>query len=141
MADTAASLKLTCEGAMKVLHAAMAKATDMGVPQCISVVDSGGHLLAFVRMDGAFSQSVDTSLMKAKTAASYGKPTGGIAAGIDIKLAIATRGKRINLPGGLPIIVDGHVIGGIGVGSGSSEDDRVVASAALGALAGARRFD
>ena len=43
--------------------------------------------------------------------------------GIDIKLAIATQGKRINLPGGLPVIVDGHVIGGIGVGSGTGEQD------------------
>jgi hypothetical protein len=81
---------------------------EMGVPQCISIVDSGGHLLAFVRMDGAFVQSIDTSLTKAMTAASYGVPTGDIAAGIDLKLAIATRGKRINLPGGLPVIVDLH---------------------------------
>ena len=142
MTDTIASLKLTCEGAMKLLQAAIAKAGDMGVPQCISIVDAGGHLLAFARMDGAFSQSIDTSLTKAKTAASYGKPTGDIAAGVDLKLAIATRGKRINLPGGLPIIVDGHVIGGVGVGSGSTgEQDRQVAKAALGALAGTRCFD
>jgi uncharacterized protein GlcG (DUF336 family) len=140
MADTVASLKLTSEGAMKLLQAGMAKAKEMGVGQCISVVDSGGHLLAFVRMDGAFSQSIDTSLMKAMTAASYGIPTGDIAAGIDLKLAIATQGKRINLPGGLPVIVDGHVIGGIGVGSGTGEQDRQVANAALGALPGAKRF-
>src|SRR5215471_5592255 len=138
--DTAASLKLTCEGAMKLLHAAIAKAAEMGVPQCISIVDAGGHLLAFVRMDGAFFQSIATSLMKAKTAACYGKPTGDIAAGIDLKLAIATKGKRINLPGGLPIIVDGHVIGGIGVGSGTGEEDKQVANAALAALPGAKRF-
>ena len=140
MADTVASLKLTSEGAMKLLNAAMAKAKEMGVPQCISVVDRGGHLLAFARMDGAFTQSIDTSLMKAMTAASYGIPTGDIAAGIDLKLAIATRGKRINLPGGLPVIVDGHVIGGIGVGSGTGEQDRQVANAALAALPGARTF-
>jgi Haem-degrading len=85
MADTVAALKLTCEGAMKLLNAAMTKASAMGVPQCISVVDAGGHLLAFARMDGAFALSVDTSLMKAKTAASYGKPTGDIAAGLDLK--------------------------------------------------------
>src|SRR5687768_4119605 len=115
MADTAASLKLTIDGAMKLLHAAMAKAADMKVPQCISIVDSGGHLLAFARMDGAFALSVETSLMKAMTAASYGVATGDIAAGLDLKLAIATQGKRINLPGGLPIIVDGHLVGGIGV--------------------------
>ena len=140
MADTVASLRLTSEGAIRLLQAATAKVEEMGVPECISIVDAGGHLLAFVRMDGAFSQSIDTSLMKAKTAASYGIPTGDIAAGIDLKLAIATRGKRINLPGGLPIIVDGHVIGGIGVGSGTGEQDRQVASAALAALPGAKRF-
>jgi glc operon protein GlcG len=50
------------------------------------------------------------------------------------------QGKRINLPGGLPIIIDGHVIGGIGVGSGTGEQDRQVANAALAALPGARTF-
>src|SRR5258708_8993150 len=137
MSDTVASLKLTCEGALKLLQAGVAKAAERRVPQCISVVDAGGHLLAFVRMDGAFSQSVDTSLMKAKTAASYGRPTGDIAAGTDLKLAIATRGQRINLPGGLPIIVDGHVIGGIGVGSGTRGQDREGAHTPLRAVAGA----
>ena len=140
MADTVPSLKLTVDGAMKLLSAAMAKAAEIGVPECISIVDPGGHLLAFARMDGAFVQSIDSSLMKAMTAASYGEPTGNIAAGIDIKLAIATQGKRINLPGGLPIFIDGHVVGGIGVGSGTGEQDRIVAEAALAALPGARRF-
>jgi glc operon protein GlcG len=140
MADTAASLKLTIDGAMRLLQAAMAKARDMKVPQCIAVVDVGGHLLAFARMDGAFALSVDTALRKAQTAASYGVPPGDIAAGIDLKLAIATEGKRINLPGGLPVIVDGHVIGGIGVGSGTGEQDKEVAKAALAAFPGAQRF-
>ncbi len=112
----------------------------MNVPQCICVVDAGGHLLTMVRMDGAFALSIDTALMKAMTAASYGVPTGDIHAGIDIKLAIATQGKRINLPGGLPVIVDGHVIGGIGVGSGTGEQDKQVANAALAALPGAKVF-
>src|SRR4030081_494607 len=137
MADSVASLKLTSEGAMKLLHAAMAKAKEIGVPQCISIVDPGGHLLAFVRMDGAFSQSIDTSLMKAMTAASYGIPTGDIAAGTDIKLAIATQGKRITRPGGLPIIVDGHVIGGVGVGGGAGGRGKQGAKGARGARAGA----
>ncbi len=140
MADTVATLKLTLGGAMKLVQAAIAKAAEIGVPECISIVDPGGHLLAFARMDGAFVQSINSSLMKAMTAASYGEPTGNIAAGIDLKLAIATQGKRINLPGGLPVIVDGHVIGGIGVGSGTGEQDRIVAEAALAALPGAKRF-
>ena len=140
MADTSPSLKLTIDGAMKLLDAAMAKARDMQVPECIAVVDAGGHLLAFARMDGAFALSIDTALVKAMTAAFYGIPTGEIAAGVDIKLAIATQGKRVNLPGGLPVIVDGHVIGAIGVGSGIGEQDREVAAAALGAIAGAKRY-
>ena len=140
MADTSPSLKLTIDGAMKLLEAAMAKAREMKVPECIAVVDAGGHLLAFARMDGAFALSIDTALVKAMTAASYGIPTGDIAAGVDIKLAIATQGKRVNLPGGLPVIVDGHVVGAIGVGSGTGEQDREVAAAALGAIAGAKRY-
>ena len=141
MSDTITTKVLSYDGARKILDAAIAKAKSMNVPQCITVVDAGGHLLAFARMDGAFAQSIDTSLMKAMTAASYGVATGHIEAGVDLKLAIATQGKRINLPGGLPVIVDGHVIGGIGVGSGTGAQDREVASAALAALPGARRFD
>jgi len=141
MAETAASLRLTNEGAMKLLQAAVGKAAAIGVPQCISVVDTGGHLLAFSRMDGAFVLSIDTSLAKARTAASYGDPTGHIPESVDIKLAIATEGKRVNLPGGLPIIVDGHVLGGIGVGSGAGHEDLEVANAALEVLPGAKRFD
>ena len=141
MADTRSFLKLTNDGALKILHAAMDKAEAMGVPQCISVVDSGGHLIAFSRMDGAFVQSIDSSLKKAMTAASYGEPTGGMAEGIDLKLAIATEGKRINLPGGLPIIVDGYLVGGIGIGSGTGAQDLEVARAGVAALADAERFD
>jgi uncharacterized protein GlcG (DUF336 family) len=140
MPDTSPSLKLTIDGAMKLLQAAMAKAREMNVPQCICVVDAGGHLMTMARMDGAFALSIDTALRKAQTAAAYGAPTGDIAAGIDIKLAIATEGRRINLPGGLPVIVDGHIVGGIGVGSGTGEQDKEVAKAALSAFPGALRF-
>jgi uncharacterized protein GlcG (DUF336 family) len=140
MPDTIPTLKLTFEGAHKLLAAAIAKASEMKVPQCICVVDAGGHLITMARMDGAFALSIDTALRKAQTAAAYGVPTGDIAAGIDIKLAIATEGRRINLPGGLPVIVDGHVIGAIGVGSGTGEQDKAVANAALAAIAGAKRF-
>jgi glc operon protein GlcG len=141
MANTAPTLKLTSEGAMKMLQAGIDKASSMGVPQCISIVDSGGHLLAFVRMDGAFSMSLETSLRKAKTAAAYGLPTGHIEAGIDLKLAIATDGQRINLPGGLPVMIDGAVLGAIGVGSGTGAQDLEVAKAAIAVIAGAQSFD
>ena len=141
MAFTIETKVLSYDGAEKMLAAAVAKATEMKVPQCISIVDAGGHLLAFARMDGAFAMSLETSLMKAKTAASYGEPTGNILAGVDIKLAIATQGKRINLPGGLPIIIDGRVVGAIGVGSGTGEQDRQVAAAALKVVPGSQQFN
>ena len=140
MPDTVATMKLTYEGAARMLAAAVAKAREIGVGQCIAIVDVGGHMISFARMDGAFTLSADTATMKALTAASYGTPTGNIAAGMDLKLAIGTQGKRINLPGGLPIIVDGHLLGAIGVGSGSGEQDREVAAAGLAVLAGAQAF-
>ena len=141
MSDTTPFLKLTNEGAHNILAAAVEKSHEIGIPECISVVDTGGHLICFTKMDGAFVQSIDSSLRKAMTSASYGDPTGHMPEGVDIKLAIATDGKRINLPGGLPIIVDGHVIGGIGVGSGTGAEDLVVAKAGLAALEGAQKFD
>lgn len=141
MADTEQTLKLTSNGAMKILQAAMEKASAMGVPQCISIVDPGGHMLAFCRMDGAFVLSNDSSMKKAVTAAIYGQLTGQMDDSIAIKLAIATDGKRVNLPGGVPIIVDGHVIGGIGVGSGTGAQDLEVAKAGIAALEGAQLFD
>lgn len=141
MADTSATLKLTSDGALKALNAAIEKARSMDVPQCISIVDTGGHLLAFCRMDGAFVLSNDSSLKKAKTAAIYGQITGQMDDAIAIKLALATDGMRINLPGGVPIIVDGHVVGGIGVGSGTGAQDLEVAKAGIAAIEGAQKFD
>src|SRR5258708_17893418 len=116
MADTAPSAKLTFEGAQKLLAAAIAKAKEINQPQCICIVDSGGHLLTMARMDGAFALSVETALRKAQTAAAYGKPTGDIAAGLDLKLAIATQGKRVNPFGGLPVIGDRHLARALGGG-------------------------
>jgi len=132
---------LTYEGAAAMLAAAIAKSREINVPQCICVVDAAGHLLAFARMDGAFAMSEETALAKARTSACYGVPTGGIAEGVDIKLAIATQGRRINLFGGLPVIVAGTVIGAIGVGSGSGEQDTAVAAAGLAVIPGAAGFD
>lgn len=134
---TRPAMKLTHEAALKLLDAAVAHATSMGQPQCISVVDEGCNLLAFVRMDGARVLAVESSRRKAETAAATGKPSGTMHDDIEIKLAIATDGHMTNLKGGMPIIVDGHVVGGIGVGSGTGDQDREVAIAAIAAVFGA----
>jgi uncharacterized protein GlcG (DUF336 family) len=140
MSDYVPHLKLTHDGALKMLRAAVAKALEMKQPQCISITDDGGHLLAFVRMDGAKVLSIDSSLKKAMTAASSRVPTGQAHASVETKLALATRGKLTNLLGGVPIVVEGHVIGAIGVGSGTGEQDLEVAKAALAALPGAKTW-
>ena len=140
MSDYVPHFKLTHEGALKMLRAAMAKAQEMKQPQCISITDDGGHLLAFVRMDGARILSTDSSLKKAMTAASLRNPTGNVNPANEVKLAFATGGKLTNLKGGLPIVIDGKVIGAIGVGSGTGEQDLEVAKAAIAALPGAQAF-
>jgi glc operon protein GlcG len=137
---TRPSIRLTDAGARVLLDAAIAHARAMGVPQCITIVDEGCNLLAFVRMDGARILSIDSSRRKAMTAATTGKPTGGIDPAIELKLAIATDGDMVNLRGGLPIVVEGQVVGGIGVGSGHGDQDFEVAKAALGKFPGASTF-
>jgi uncharacterized protein GlcG (DUF336 family) len=138
MPDTREHLALTYEGAARILAAAVAKANEINAPQCIAVTDEGGHLLAFGRTDGGKVLSIDSALAKARTAASSRVPTGGMSAELARGLAFATGGKVTNLPGGLPIVVDGHLVGAIGVGSGTGEEDIAVASAGIGALDGAK---
>lgn len=134
-------LKLTHAGALLLVQAAMEKASSMGQPQCIAIVDDGCNLLSFLRMDGAKVLSEESAIHKAMSAASGRAPTGSMSPQVELKLAIATGGKVLNLPGGLPIIVQGKVIGGIGIGSGTGQQDREVANFALSQLPGAAIFD
>ncbi|KZD23793.1 GlcG/HbpS family heme-binding protein [Tardiphaga robiniae] len=134
MATTKPSLKLTHEGALKALAGAVAKAEELGVAQNVTIVDDGGNLLAFVRMDGAKLLSRETSMSKAITAASHRQPTSRLNPADEIKLAIAGGGRLTNLEGGLPIVIAGQCIGAVGVGSGTGAQDVEVARAALAAI-------
>ena len=140
MNPTFSQLKLSHTGALQLLNAAIGKAVAMKQPQCIAIVDDGCNLLAFVRMDGAKVLSGKSAIHKAMTAASGRVPTGNTEEGLAAKLAAATGGLTTNLKGGLPIIVDGQVIGGIGVGSGTGDQDREVGNHALAAFSGAQTF-
>jgi glc operon protein GlcG len=131
---------LTCEGGLKVLNAAVAEAKRIGQPMCIAVADTGGNLLAFGRMDGSKALSVISSTAKARTAALSGEPTGGAHADVEIQIALASDSQWTNLIGGLPIKVDGFVLGAVGVGSGSGSQDVGVARAGAGAIPGADMF-
>lgn len=139
MADTYPSLKLSHAAALKALAAGIAKATAMKQPQCITVVDEGGNLLAAVRMDGAKLVSIDSSLNKAISAASARAPSGPRGEpDLELKLAVTTRGRNLTVKGGVPILIGEVCVGAVGVGSGTGEQDREVALAAVAAIEGAR---
>lgn len=110
----------------------------------IAVVDDGGHLLAFERMDGARPASAYTALTKATSAATMRQPTGPLPSGtaepdplLNLSLQNAAQssgGKITTLHGGVPVTVDGQVIGAVGVGGGTGEQDAQVARAGVQAL-------
>ena len=134
---------LNLAGAELILKAALQKASTEGLKMNIAVVDEGGHLIAFARMDGARPASVNTALTKAVTAATFRQATGPLplTGEPDILLnlslqnaAAASGGKITTLKGGVPIVVDDQVIGAVGVGGGSGEQDAEVAKAGIKAL-------
>ena len=131
---------LTLAGGMAVLNAAIAEAERIERPMCIAVVDLGGNLLSFARMDGSKALSVISSRAKALTAAMSGAPTGGAHADVELQVSLASEGRWTNLIGGLPIKVDGFVVGAIGAGSGTGPEDLQVARAGAAAFAGAEMF-
>ena len=131
-------LGLTLAGAQAVVAAAARKAREIGVDQCIAVVDGGGALLAFARMDGGRIGSIQIALTKAVSAATRRRPTADENGGdipLGIRLAVASDNTVTNIGGGLPLIVDGQVVGAIGVSSGTVDQDITVAQAGLTALA------
>lgn len=131
------ALRLSHAGAMVVLQAALARAEAMGVAQNIVVVDDGGNLMAFLRMDGAKLMSMRTARAKAISAASHRQPSGRLDPALAPQFAAATGGALTNLEGGLPLMVAGQCLGGIGVGSGKGHEDVEVAQAGVDALVAA----
>jgi glc operon protein GlcG len=135
--------KLTLAGAQAVLEAAERRAAEIRVPMDIAVVDDGGHLLAFARMDGAKLSSVEIAIAKAHCGAIRRKPTGPARDGeqvnlaVSLGLAVSSHGRQIPLRGGLPLEIDGTCVGAIGVSNGSEDEDVDVAQAGVQALAGA----
>ncbi len=102
------------------------------------MVDKGGNLLAFQRMNGAFLHSIDISIDKAYTAAGFGFPTSKWMDEIrdlpQLREGIVQRDRLVIFGGGIPIQQDDQVIGGIGVSGGSEEQDELCAKAGLAGL-------
>ena len=134
-------VRLTLLGARKAIAGAEARAAEKGYKMNIAAVDDGGHLLAFARMDGARPASVATATTKAVTAATYRQASGPLPVGgkepdvlTSLSLQNASGGKLTTLLGGIPIVVDGQVIGALGVGGGTGEQDAEVARAGVEAF-------
>jgi uncharacterized protein GlcG (DUF336 family) len=131
--------KLSLDDARVVLGGSEAKAREIGIDMDVAVVDEGGHLLAFIRMDKARVTSIDVAINKAFTAACARRGThdyavsagaGGPAFGIHA----SNQGRFTIFGGGLPIFIDGMIAGGVGCSSGSPDEDRAVAQAGIDLL-------
>jgi uncharacterized protein GlcG (DUF336 family) len=127
---------VSAELAAKLVNSAAAKASELGVPGTIAVVDESGLLKAFRRLDGAPLGGVEIAPAKARMAASFGYPTQAFRdmAKEDHGFGAAVAGVLGNatiLGGGLPIMVDGQLVGGLGVSAGMEDQDVEIAEAAL----------
>lgn len=122
-----------------LIQGAVAHANKIDVPMCIAVTDESGQLIAFRRMDGGKVTSTTIAIDKAFTAAGAKKAThdygtisqpGAPAYGI----ASAIGGRLMVVAGGLPVTVNDEVVGGIGISSGTPDQDREVAEAGIAAF-------
>jgi len=133
-------MTLTLDDAKRMLVAAEAEARRCSTAYNIAVVDAGGHLLAFVRQDGALIGSIDLAIHKAKTARIFDKSTADLA---DLAapgrplygIEQSNHGDVVVFGGGTPVLHQGEIIGAVGASAGSVEQDIAVARAAAEAFA------
>jgi glc operon protein GlcG len=119
--------------AQGVIQAVVAEATKRGWAMNVAVVDSGGNLVAFVRMDGAQLASIKVAQHKARTAVEYRRPTKAFEEAIqklDYKY-LMTLDDMVGSRGGIPLIADGKIIGAIGCSGGTGSQDEAVCKAGV----------
>jgi glc operon protein GlcG len=133
-AQTLNVMVLDQAGAQAVLHAAKDGAQQRNAPSAIAVVDPAGDLLAFLRMDGVRPASADLAIEKARTAARLRRPTAEIEDNINNGRTAFVTADIMALRGGMPIHVNGEVVGAVGVAGLSKETDTEIATTAAAAL-------
>lgn len=137
---TIAVQSLSAAGAKVVLAAAEAAAAQAGLKVSIAVLDAAGNLVAFQRMDGACVTSIEAATRKGRTAVHLSAPTkvfedllhGGITSLLAFEFISPSQG-------GVPLVLDGVVVGGVGCSGASGDEDEMAANAGAAALAAARR--
>ncbi|MCX5312000.1 heme-binding protein [Streptomyces sp. NBC_00154] len=136
----AAVTPLTIQDAEALVATARTAAEAAGVTAAVTVLDAGGHLLAFRRDDRAVLIAGETSTRKAYTALQLGAPTADLVdavqpGGLFHTLPTALDRPLLFIAGGVPVFRDGRLIGAVGVGGGAPEQDHGFATAAVEALA------
>ena len=130
------SEEISLNDARAVIAAAEKKAAEIGQPMNIAIADSGGNLVAHVRMDGAWRGSIDISINKAWTSRAFDIATKDLAEHSQsgnqfFGIHASNHGKVMIFAGGIPLKRGGKVIGAIGVSGGSGDQDHAVAEAGV----------
>src|SRR5258707_10870302 len=133
-AQTINVMALNQAGAQTVLQAAKESAQQRNAPSAIAVVDPAGDLLAFQRMDGVRPASADLAIEKARTAARLQRPTAEIEDNINQGRTAFVTADIMALRGGMPVRVNGEVVGAVGVAGLSKETDTEIAKTAAAVL-------
>ena len=134
------ALGVTLEQARAVLRAGQQKASEIGVPMNIAVVDAGANLVAFERMEGAWIGSIDISMNKAFTSRAFDIETKALGENSQsgdqfFGIHVSNHGRIMIFAGGVPLKRDGEVVGAVGVSGGLGEQDHAVAESAAAAFA------
>lgn len=128
--------RLTLDAAKRMLAAAEQKAAQLGLSEDIAIVDDGGNLIAFHRMDDARIAGIDIAIDKAWTAVAMKMPTANLVAaaqpgGASYGINTTNQGRIVILGGGIPLMSEGRIVGAVGVSGASSVQDTEVANAAV----------
>ena len=129
---------MTMDKAQLVLKAAVAKAQEIGQPMNVAIVDAGTNLTAFTRMDGAWLGSINIAINKAFTAKAFDISTMELGRNSQpgdqfFGIHISNHTRVMIFAGGIPIKMNGQIVGAVGVSGGSGEQDQAVAEAAVAA--------
>lgn len=129
-------LQISTETALRAVDGAVQHAVSLGIKINVAVCDASGIPMAFLRMNGAHLHSISISEDKAYTAASFGLPTSKWEQILNnhsesVRLGLPMRPRFVQFGGGLPILIDGVLIGGIGVSGGTEQQDEDCANYGL----------
>src|ERR1700727_993550 len=137
-AARSSTVMMTMEKAQRIVGAGISKGKEIGQPMNIAVVDAGANLTAFARMDGAWLGSIDIAINKAFTAKAFDISTRELGHNSQpgdqfFGIHVSNHNRVMIFAGGIPIKLNGQIVGAVGVSGGSGEQDQAVAEAAVSA--------